>query len=137
MTKEEWESLCDRCGKCCLNKIHYEGNKHVLYTDVSCKLFDPKKCTCSDYKNRKKIVKDCIKLTPEEIEKNSDLPSTCSYRLVHKKKPLKSWHHLISGSYDTVFEQKNSIKDKIISETEVKDRDLDKHVIRWVKPDSL
>ena len=135
MTKDEWESLCDRCGKCCLNKIHYYGNRNVIYTNVACKLFDLKECSCSNYKNRKKIVNDCIQLTPEEVRKNSDLPSTCAYRLVAQKKPLPDSHHLISGSYETILEEKNSIKSRIISETEVLDSDLDKHIIRWIKPD--
>ena len=138
MTKEEWESLCDRCGKCCLNKIQYEGNKHVIYTNVTCKLFDLKKCSCANYKNRKALVKDCIQLTPEEVKNNADLPSTCAYRLIHNRKPLKPWHHLISGSYDTVFKQESSIlKNKITDETNVSDDDLDRHIVRWVEPDSL
>jgi len=137
MTEEEWESLCDRCGKCCLNKIHYEGNKHVIYTNVACKLFDPKKCSCSDYANRKAQVKDCIKLTPAKVRTNADLPSTCAYRLVHQKKPLYPWHHLVSGSPEDVLKQKDSIKEKVLSERNIKDADLDRHVIDWVKPDSL
>lgn len=135
MSQEEWESLCDRCGKCCLNKIHYEGNRHVIYTNVACKLFDPLTCKCSNYPNRKKFVEDCIKLTPEEVKKNSDLPSTCAYRLVLKKKPLPAWHHLVSGSEQEVLKQEDSLKGKIASERDIKDEDLDRHIIRWVKPD--
>ena len=137
MTTEEWESLCDRCGKCCLNKIHYEGNKHVHYTNVVCKLFDSKKCSCLNYASRKKFIKDCIKLTPEKVREKDYLPSTCAYRLVLKKKPLEPWHHLISGSYDTVLKQKDSVLGKVINEIHVDDRNLDEHVIKWIKPDSL
>ena len=136
MTKEEWESLCDRCGKCCLNKIQYEGNKHVIYTNVACKLFDLNKCSCSNYPMRKKLVKDCIQLSPEVVKSNADLPSTCAYRLVYHKKPLPKEHHLISESTETIQDTKNSIKGFITSETKVADKDLDKHIIRWVKPDS-
>lgn len=137
MSQEEWESLCDRCGKCCLNKIHYEGNRHVHYTKVACRLFNPKTCGCLNYPKRKKFVSQCIKLTPELVKKQDYLPSTCAYRLVLNGKPLKSWHHLISGSFEDVLKQPDSLPGKIESELVVDEEDLDRHLISWVKPDSL
>ena len=137
MTPKEWEDLCDRCGKCCLNKIDYEGNQHVIYTNVSCRLFDAATCACSNYSKRKHLVNDCIKLTPDMVKKNNDLPKTCAYRLIYNKQPLKSWHHLISGSKDTVYQQTDTIKNKVINEIKVDDEDLDRHTIKWIKPDSM
>ncbi len=64
MTKQEWESLCDGCGMCCVNKLEYEGTGELAQTDTCCKLLDPKTARCRDYKNRKKIVPECIQLTP-------------------------------------------------------------------------
>ena len=52
MTQAEWESLCDGCGRCCLNKLQEEGTDRTYYTNVACKLLDGQSCRCTDYKNR-------------------------------------------------------------------------------------
>src|SRR5882672_9316086 len=69
MTKQEWESLCDGCGLCCVNKLEYEDTGELAQTDTCCKLLDPKTARCRDYRNRKKIVPECIQLTPKVVEK--------------------------------------------------------------------
>ena len=33
MTRAEWESLCDGCGRCCLNKLIDEDTNDTLFTD--------------------------------------------------------------------------------------------------------
>ena len=63
MTPAEWESLCDGCGRCCLNKLQEEGTDRTYYTDVGCKLLDGQTCRCTDYANRSAKVKDCVTLT--------------------------------------------------------------------------
>ena len=60
MTRAEWESLCDGCGRCCLNKLIDEDTNATVYTDVSCKLLDCQICKCSDYAHRQAKVKDCV-----------------------------------------------------------------------------
>src|SRR6476661_8025102 len=44
MTATEWESLCDGCGRCCLNKLQEEGSDRTYYTDVGCRLLDAQTC---------------------------------------------------------------------------------------------
>ena len=58
MSREEWESLCDGCAKCCLIKLEDEDTGEIALTRLQCKLLDSETCRCSDYEFKKdhKIV---------------------------------------------------------------------------------
>ena len=102
MTGEEWESLCDGCGLCCLVRFEDEDTGEIIPTRVSCRLFDANLCRCKDYENRKKHVPDCIKLTPWNIEALEWMPKSCGYRRVWEGRGLADWHPLVSGDPDSV-----------------------------------
>ena len=51
---------------------------------------------------------ECVKLVPHNVG-HPLLPRTCAYLLIHEGKPLYAWHHLISGSRDTVVQAGISI----------------------------
>ena len=132
MTAAEWESLCDGCGRCCLNKLQEEGSDRTYYTDVGCKLLDGQSCRCTDYKNRSAKVADCVTLTSRNIGRISWLPPTCGYKLVAAGKDLYWWHPLVSGDPETVHAAGVSVRGKVgASEENVPDKDLEDHIVSW------
>jgi uncharacterized protein len=132
MTREEWESLCDGCGRCCLVKLEDEDTDEVFFTDVACRLLDHKTCQCGQYTDRRNYVPDCIVLTPEVVAKIKWLPMTCGYRLVHEGEDLFPWHPLVSGDPNSVHRAGISVRGCVVSENEVSEEDLEFHVIHWV-----
>lgn len=131
MTRKEWESLCDGCGRCCLNKYEEEGTKKIFYTDVACKLLDTETCRCSDYKNRTKKVKDCLVLTPQVMPEMNCLPPTCAYRLLDEGKDLPRWHPLVSGRPETVHEAGISVAGRVVSEAGLSEKQISRRLVRW------
>ncbi len=132
MTKPEWESLCDGCGRCCLNKLIEDGTDRTFYTDVACRLLDGHTCGCKDYKNRAAKVSDCVQLSPRNINRISWLPPTCGYRLVADGHDLYWWHPLVSGDPDTVHAAGISVRGKVgASEEDVPDDKLEDHIVSW------
>lgn len=120
MSKDQWESLCDGCGKCCLIRMEDEDTEAIYVTDIACKLLDQGTCQCTNYVGRKAIVPDCVQLSPDNVGSLRWMPQTCAYRLIHEGKPLFNWHHLVSGSRSTIHEQGMSVQDATISENEIK-----------------
>ncbi|KRW95436.1 YcgN family cysteine cluster protein [Paracoccus sp. PXZ] len=130
LDKEEWEALCDGCGKCCLNKIEYEDTGELAFTRVACRLLDGETCQCSSYANRHEFVPDCVVLTPKKLKEIAWwLPSTCAYRLRAEGKPLYDWHYLISGDRGSVHRAGASVRGWTVSELSVTEDDWDEHII--------
>ena len=130
MNRQEWEALCDGCGKCCLNKLEDEDTGEVALTNVACRLLDDATCLCSQYDIRHQFVPECIVLTPKTILDNLYwLPQTCAYRLVHEKRPLYDWHPLISGNSETVHLAAVSMQYRTLSEFDIADEDWEDHII--------
>ncbi|TCD13532.1 YcgN family cysteine cluster protein [Oricola cellulosilytica] len=113
MSPDEWESLCDGCGKCCMSKLIDDDTDEIHFTTVACRLFNENTCRCADYLNRQAIVPDCVRLTPENVGEIEWLPSTCAYRLLAEGRPLYDWHPLVSGDPASVHEASMSMRGRV------------------------
>ena len=133
MNDSEWESLCDHCGRCCLQKLEDAESGEVFYTDLACKQYDLERGGCKDYKSRQNLVEACIKLGAEDVAQFHWLPSSCAYRLVAEGSTLPDWHPLISGHSLSVREAGFSIVGNARSETLFPVNEWEERIIHWVE----
>lgn len=153
MTEQEWESLCDGCGKCCLHKIIEEEHEddaeledegfqeptdyiregeEMLYTNVVCYLLNDKTCNCSKYMERTKLVPDCVKLTQENLGDIFFMPDSCTYRRLHEGRGIPSWHPLLhKGKKTEMHKVGMSVRGKVIKDSEVDMYDYEDHIVTW------
>lgn len=130
LTQQEWEALCDGCGKCCLNKLEDEDTGEVAFTRVSCRLLDGHTCRCTSYENRHDYVPECVVLTSKKIAEVAYwLPRTCAYRLRAEGKPLEWWHPLVSGDPESVHAAGVSVRGWTINEASVTEDDWENLLI--------
>lgn len=116
MTSNEWESLCDGCGLCCLHKLEDDETGIVYYTQVACRLLDIETCRCKDYEHRRQRVPDCLSLRSQNLASLEWLPPSCAYRLVSEGQDLPDWHPLVCGNPSVIHEMKLSIRGFAIEE---------------------
>lgn len=113
----DWEAICDNCGKCCLMTLEDEDTGDIYHTNILCRYYDLDKQRCTVYDKRCALVPNCLKLTPDNVDKLPFMPKTCAYRKLfdanYKEQPLKP------------------IKDRVVCETEVTFAELEDHVVDW------
>jgi len=127
LNRGEWEALCDGCGKCCVHKVEDELSGEFHATNVACRLLDRNSGRCSDYKHRKALIPDCIRLSMANVRTLPWLPRTCAYRLRAEGKPLPDWHYLVCGDPEAVHRAGVSVRGWTISEDD--SGDLEHHLI--------
>ena len=131
MTVDEWERLCDGCGRCCLNKLEDWDTGEIHWTSVACRLLDDASCRCTDYARRFERVPDCVALTAESLANLSWLPPTCAYRLIAEGRDLYWWHHLVSGDAETVHLAGISVRGRTIPEDGLEPEDYEDFLVDW------
>ena len=129
LTEQQWESLCDGCGKCCLNKLVDEDTDQLYYTNAACQLLDSHACGCTNYEDRFTYVPRCTKITPENVAALTWLPDSCAYKRLEQGLELPSWHHLLTGSKEAMHNLGMSVQDKTVCELTVKD--IEDHIVLW------
>jgi uncharacterized cysteine cluster protein YcgN (CxxCxxCC family) len=127
LDRGEWEALCDGCGRCCLHKLEDEETGELYPTNVACQLLDRRNAVCTDYRNRRNLVPDCVRLDRGSLDRLDWLPETCAYRLRAAGEPLPDWHYLISGSRETVHEAGQSTRGWTVSEVDA--GELEHHLV--------
>ena len=127
LNREEWEALCDGCGKCCLHKLEEAETGRLYPTNVACRLLDRRSCRCKDYKHRRVFVPDCVRLDAEKLAGIDWLPSTCAYRLRADGESLKDWHYLVCGDREEVHRAGMSVRGWTVTEDEA--GDLEHHLV--------
>ena len=119
MSQQQWEALCDSCGKCCLQKIIDDEAPLMYHTRVACRYLDLKTCRCQVYQQRQLKMPDCTKVLPDNVMGFTWLPETCAYRLVAAGDDLPAWHPLHTGDAKSPIKAGMTVKKWAVSERKV------------------
>jgi len=129
MSPEEWDLLCDGCGRCCLIKLEDEDTAEIYTTRLACALLDTKSCRCRDYPNRHAVMHDCLTISTETLPELKWLPSSCAYVRMGDGRGLAWWHPLVSGDAETVHQAGISVRALARSERGVKNASFHRYII--------
>ena len=145
MSAEEWESLCDGCGKCCLHKFiedeeaeeqattdHISEGEQIHFTSIVCSLLNTKTCSCTKYTQRTKLVPDCVQLTKDNLQDIFYMPPSCTYRRVYEGRGLPAWHPLLNrGSKSKMHKAGMSVRGKTVYEHDVDLEQFEQYIVIW------
>jgi len=129
---DQWESLCDGCGRCCLHKLEDAATGEVFHTRVRCRYLVDDTCRCSDYDRRSALVPDCARLERGTVSDLEWLPLTCAYRLRANGQPLPTWHYLVCDDREAVHAAGVSVRGRTVSDEFVHPDGYDEHIVAWV-----
>lgn len=117
LSEQEWESICDRCGKCCLVSLQDIDSGEIYHTNILCRYYDIENKLCKVYDKRCQLVPNCLKLDKTNVDKLPFMPKTCAYRALfdknYKPQPLKP------------------LDGRTVCETDVDENDLENYIVDW------
>lgn len=129
MSEAQWESLCDGCGKCCLQKLEDEETGDVYYTAVACRYLGDQ-CRCTVYDQRQQKVPGCLNLKPADLPKLRWLPLSCAYRRLYEGRGLPAWHPLETGERASTQTAGQSVQAwPLVSDATVPEVDWEDHIL--------
>lgn len=148
MTRNEWESLCDGCAKCCLHKFiddedttdetelmpttHINEGEQLVYSSIACHLLNEKTCNCTKYKQRTKLVPDCVQLTQDNIDGVFFMPPSCTYRRLKEGRGMPSWHPLLNKGKKTAMHNAGmSVRGKIVKDDDIDVEEFEDYIVTW------
>ncbi|MFY8274844.1 YcgN family cysteine cluster protein [Pseudoalteromonas sp. SSDWG2] len=145
MSEQEWEAICDGCGKCCLNTFidsedqeeftptdMLRPGEELIFTNIVCQYLDNKTCNCTAYEQRQELVEMCVKLTKDNIDDFFFLPKSCSYRRLHEGRGLASWHPLLNkGKKSKMHAAGMSVRNKVVKDCDVPLEEFEDHIADW------
>ena len=132
MTRDEWESICDGCAKCCLTQLQDEESEQLVFTNVACDLLNENTCLCTNYENRSDRVPSCVTMDAGNVQQAAEFaPPTCAYRLLIQGEQLPEWHHLLSGDKEAVHANKKSVKGRVVFQRDVDEQDYEDYIVDW------
>lgn len=133
LTQNEWELLCDGCGRCCLKKLQDPDSSELAWTRVICRYYDQQRAQCGCYQERTQRVPECLDVRRMKLLQNLHwMPATCAYRLRAEGRSLYPWHPLLAGSATAMEQAGITVAGRVLSEDHVHPEGLDEHIIRWV-----
>lgn len=117
LSEQQWEALCDRCGKCCLITLQDIDSEEIYHTNILCRYYDIENKLCKVYDKRCQLVPNCLKLNKSNVNKLPFMPKTCAYRAL----------------FDGTYEQKTlkSLQGRVVSETDVDENDFEDYIVDW------
>lgn len=129
MTPEEWEALCDSCGRCCLFKLEDEDTHEIFYTRVICRYFNIEQGACQVYSERTQLVPTCLELDPQRVRELGWIPHSCAYRRLAEGRCLAAWHPLIAGSRKRMQKSGVAVNYSTLSEEMVEMDHLEDYIV--------
>lgn len=148
MSRSEWESLCDGCAKCCLNKFidddstdestellptnHIQEGEQIHYSNIACFLLNEKSCQCTKYEERTTLVPDCVRLTQDNLDGVFFMPPSCTYRRLQEGRGIPSWHPLLHKGKKTAMHNAGmSVRGKIVKDDDVSIVHFEDYIVSW------